>query len=1016
MAAEKFNEDTLSEKPAIEQLRRLRYKYIHGDQLDPELKEDCERKSRREVVLEGRLKTALARINPHLTDESIDKAIRKITHIAAESLLEANRIFHSFLISGISVDQDIGARRQKQTVHFIDFENVANNEFLAVNQFWIRHHKITDRLDIVIFVNGLPVVVIECKSPVARKTGILQAQRQLMRYQEEITQLFRFNEILIGCNLFAAKYGCIEADTEYYHEWKDPGDSQIPDMSDHPSVKEMLEMGLVDRKDISGHPPMQEILITGILKKQNLLDIIQNFIVFDYSKEEHRVIKKICRYKQFTAVNKIFHQVLYEPDKRGIIWHWQGSGKSLIMLFTAIKLRREQTKLKNPIILVVTDRKKLNRQITETFQNCRFPNPIKAEKMIHRELYDLLQSGVGMTVMTTIQKFRKFLQTPLSEAENIIVLTDEAHRTQYGFYALNLRKAFPHAAFFAFTGTPLDKRDRNTYRHFSPPGKKYLDRYDMRQSLEDEATVPIKYESRLANLQIVGASIDRLIKELFPDKSNKELAVIKQRYANLDTIQRAPKRIELIALDIVNHYTQKIGPNGFKAQIVAADRKTADMYKKALDKLIDPRWSTVVMTVDNDSPKEWKQRYRRSAKEEDYLTGKDIFQNPKNSLKFLVVCNKLLTGFDAPILQVMYLDQRIKEHTLLQAIARTNRPYPRKYYGLVVDYVGVGKELANALTIFDSEDLIGLFSVDDWERDVSYLKDVHQKAMEFFHKIKRNDNAAKVLQKCLEILKSEDMRSAFETDFRDFAKMVDVLMPDPVIDPYLDDFKFLGMIREGAKNLYRDERMSLENCSRKVEQLIHAHIQDAGVESLLEPIDITSPDFEEKLEIKVNDRARASHIEEAIRTTIETKIAQDPHFYESLEDKLEEIISEDSQRRKDDAEYLKNMLELGRQDTRREKIAQEKGLNLDEFAFYGLLEPFAYKLFGGDDEERCQLAKEFVKIIKESIVIDWVEKEDIKREIRRKIKDRLRKLSFSEEKLESFVAEIMDLASNRFNE
>lgn len=315
----KFNEDTLSEQPAIEQLKQLGYFYIHGDQLDPDLIEDCKRESRKEVILINRLKKKLADINPHLTEESIDKAVRKITHIHAESTLEANRIFHRNMISGVSIDQDIGARRQKQTVNFIDFKNIEKNEFLAVNQFWVRTHKIQDRPDIVLFINGIPVVVIECKSPVAKNKGVVNAQHQLIRYQEEIPHLFHTNELLIGCNLFGAKYGTIAVPIEHYHEWKDTGDNTFVNMAEHPSVKEMLTLGLIDEKNLSGHPPMQEVLMAGLLKKNNLLDIIQNFIVYDYSKEKQRVEKKVCRYQQYSAVNKIIHRVTNEDYKRGII-------------------------------------------------------------------------------------------------------------------------------------------------------------------------------------------------------------------------------------------------------------------------------------------------------------------------------------------------------------------------------------------------------------------------------------------------------------------------------------------------------------------------------------------------------------------------------------------------------------------------------------------------------------------------------------------------------------------------
>jgi type I restriction enzyme R subunit len=682
------------------------------------------------------------------------------------------------------------------------------------------------------------------------------------------------------------------------------------------------------------------------------------------------------------------------------------------MLFAATKLKREEKKLKNPNILIVTDRTKLDRQITGQFRDCNFPNPVQAKTS--KQLYSLLRGGTsGNTIMTTVQKFRGSYVKPLSEDENIIVLTDEAHRTQYGSFALNLRKALPNACFFAFTGTPLDKRDRNTYRHFSPPGERYLDRYDMQQSLEDHATVPIKYESRLTNLQVVGASIDALIRELFPEKKDKELAEIKRRYATIETIISAPRRIERIAMDIVEHFMGKIAPNGFKAQIVASERKTAVLYKDALDRLIDPSWSEIIMTVNNDDPLEWKKKYRRTAQEEDSISGKEMFLNPAHPLKFLIVCDKLLTGFDAPIEQVMYMDQRLKEHTLLQAVARTNRPYPRKNFGLIVDYIGVGRELVKSLAIFDKEDLKGLFSVDDIKREIACLQAFHGKAISFFKKVRREGKPQDVIQQCIEILKPEDVRAEFEEAFRSLAKSMDILMPDPAVDPYLDDFEFLGMVREGARNLYRDERLSLENCSKKVECLIHAHILDTGVEEILEPLDISAPDFEEKLEIKGSARAKASHVEQAIRDTIKSKIPEDPHFYESLFDRLESMIREDRARRKDEAGFLKDLMEIKKQEEGRGQTAKEKNLDSNEYAFYGMFAPYEEWLFGEDDKKRCDLAREIVQRITNRRVVDWTEKEDVKKEMRRELKDLLRKINFPEEDLELFVRELVELAEKR---
>jgi type I restriction enzyme R subunit len=411
----KFNEDTLSEQPAIEHLRRLKYDYVHGDELDSELKDVCERASRRDVVLTSRLKKKLAGINPHLTEESIDKAVRRVTHVQAEGLMEVNQKFHQDLIAGISIDQDIRARRQKQTVRFIDFQDPEKNEFLVVNQLWVKGPKETDRPDIVIFINGIPVIVIECKSPVAKQAGIGNAIEQLKRYQEEIPQLFHTNQLCIGLNLFGARYGTILSDEEFYHEWKIQGDEKLPNITDQPTVKEMLRLGLIKDEDLSDSPTAQEVLVAGILNKKNLLDIIQNFIVFE--QERARTVKKVCRYQQFTAVNKILKRVTTEDEKEGIIWHWQGSGKSLTMLFTSVKLRREEEKLKNPIILVVTDRIDLDDQISGTFRNCNFPNPIqiKENRGTHRRLYELLSQNVGQTILTTIFLFRKPLEIALCQ-------------------------------------------------------------------------------------------------------------------------------------------------------------------------------------------------------------------------------------------------------------------------------------------------------------------------------------------------------------------------------------------------------------------------------------------------------------------------------------------------------------------------------------------------------------------------------------------------------------------------
>jgi type I restriction enzyme R subunit len=1015
MARPIFNEDNLSEKPAIEQLRKLGYDCIHGDEFDPDLKDRCERISRREVILVERLKKKLKEINEGLAENTINKAIRRVTHIQAEGLIEANQKFHRDLIAGISIEQDTGGHRQKKTVRFIDFENPEKNEFLVVNQLWVKGPSETDRPDIIVFINGIPLVVIECKNPVAKQGGLDKALTQLIRYQKEIPQLFLTNQILIGLNLFGAKYGAVGAEIEHYHEWKDMANKNIPNMAEHPGVREMLELGLIKKEDLSDNPTAQEILIAGVLNRKNLLDIVQNFIVFEHERE--KTIKKVCRYQQFRAVNKMLRRVTEEDEKRGIVWHWQGSGKSLTMLFAAVKLRREEKKLKNPFIIVVTDRIDLDDQISRTFRNCNFPNPVQIKEKggTHRKLYDLLSGNVGQTILTTVFLFRKELKEPISEAENIIVMTDEAHRSQYGFYALNMRNALPNASFFAFTGTPLDKRDRNTYRHFSPVGERYLDAYSIKNAEDDKEIVRVKYESRLVQLQVVGKTLDQLFEELFHDRTEEEKALLKRKYGTIETLMKAERRIERIVRDIVEHFNDKIRPNGFKAQIVAPDREAVVKYKNELDKLIDPERSVVVMTISNNDSKEWKEKYRLTREQEKKI--KEAFIDPADPLEFLIVCDKLLTGFDAPVEQVMYLDQRLKEHTLLQAIARTNRTFARKNFGLVVDYAGVGRELAEALVIFDKEDLEGIFTTEDIKTELANLAYWHGAAMRFFENINRSSGKhQEILQKCMEILEPEDVRMRFDIVFKEVAKSMDFLLPDPVVNPFVADFRFLGSIREGAKNLYRDERLTLKDCSKKVEALIHAHIVDTGIEKILEPINITAPDFRERLESIGSTKAKASHVEYAIKETIAEKIAEDPAFYGSLKDRLEALIAEDREERKNAAAHLKRLLELRDEELRKESYAKSIGLeNAGELAFFGLFSEYRESLFHNSGEQ-VGFTKEIIQIIKDKRVIDWTEKEDIRREMRRMIRRQLKLKGFNKKDIEPLIYGIINLASIRLRD
>ena len=547
----------------------------------------------------------------------------------------------------------------------------------------------------------------------------------------------------------------------------------------------------------------------------------------------------MARYKQFMAVNKAMERIrtARKPRERGgVVWHTQGSGKSLSMLWLALKLRRDPDQ-ENPMIVLVTDRTALDRQISKTFLSCGFPNPERATSV--RNLRDLLSHPSGKTVMTTVQKFQELEEGEnghpvLSEGKNIFVMVDEAHRTQYRSLAANMRQALPNACFLGFTGTPIDKRDKSTIQTFGP----YIDTYTIEQAVADGATVPIFYESRLPEMRIVGRTLDQLFDQVFADRSKEEREAIKARYANEQTIAEAPRRIETICLDLLSHYAQFIQPNGFKAQVVAVSRDAAATYKETLDRLNGPE-SALIMSGGHNDP-ERLAKWHLEKHQHDALV--DRFLDKKDPLSILVVCDMLLTGFDAPVEQVMYLDSPLKEHTLLQAIARVNRRAEGKDYGLVVDYWGVSDALQEALAIFAPGDIKGAMEpkLDELPR----LQSRHRAAMRFFDKVKaKNDLAA-----CVKVLEPEDVRAEFDVAFRRFSQSMDMLLPDPRALPYNRDLVWLGKIRQVAKVRYHDPRLDISDAGAKVRKLIEDAIVADGIQILVKEVSILAPEFDEKLD------------------------------------------------------------------------------------------------------------------------------------------------------------------------
>ena len=997
-----WNEQQLAEYPAIELLESIGYSYVRPEALD------AERTNLKETVLAGRLATVLKRLNPWLSEPNVSRAVSSISQIQSNSLAEANQKVYTALTYGTSLPQDRGDGIKHYTVRFFDFNVPSRNEWIVTRQYRVFGSKHRIICDIVAFVNGLPIVVIECKSPTIGDTWKKEAINQLHRYQEVhprwkglgAPRLFHTAQILIGTCCEGAIYGTVGTQARFFLEWREP----------YPLTAKQLE-GKIGRI-----PKPQDILLYGLLEPHNLLDIVRNFVVFEV--EGGRAVRKLVRYKQFIAVNRAMHRILSaaEPRKRGgVVWHTQGSGKSLTMLWLALKLRRDELQ-QQPTIVIVTDRTKLDLQISGVFTACGFPNPERA-KSVHA-LREILKHATGKTVITTIQKFQELasgdslvrksaVHPTLTRAANIFVMVDEAHRTQYASLAANMRNALPNACFFGFTGTPIDKMDRSTFQTFGS----YIDTYTIDQAVQDGATVPIFYEGRLPKLQIVGQTMDQIFDRVFADHSEEERLAIKKLYANQRSIAEAPRRIESICLDLMQHFEQFIAPNRFKAQVVTTSRHTAVTYKETLDRLNGPESALIISSNHNDDAR--MAQWRLPKVEQDRLI--ERFKDREDRLSILVVCDMLLTGFDAPAEQAMYLDAPLKEHTLLQAIARVNRPYSDvKTFGLIVDYWGVSVDLQAALSVFSSADVQqALRPISD---ELPRLQSRHARAMRFFHSVEDKSD----LEACLRVLDTEDIRAEFDLAFRKFSQAMDMLLPDPRALPFQRDFRWLGKIRGIARARYMDGRLDLSGCGEKVRKLINDAVVADSVEILVKEVQLFSTEFDRKLDALSTDRAKASEMEHAIRHEINVRVAENPALYESLRKRLEEIIEQRRMERLDDAKQLSLLSNLRDELTSERARADEIGLGPRGFAFYGILQQRCPNEGCGDADAYNVVSRDLAQLIDDDItpsteIVDWEQKEDVQRQIRRLIKRRLREGGVDKDKIESLAVDLLALAKVRID-
>ena len=855
-----------------------------------------------ELLVEPWLRDALIRLNPEiaarpdLADEVLYKLRAIVLSVRSDGLIRANEEMAAWMRGERSMP--FGPNNAHVPVRLIDFDDLARNDFVLTRQFTFRAGPAERRADLVLLVNGLPLVLIEAKTPVKKCISWVDGALQVHEdYEKFVPELFVCNVFSVATEGKEFRYGSIGLPVKDWGPWNLDGGAGDTRGQTHPlkSLRQSVE---------------------SMLRPQVVLDILASFTLFATDKKKRR-IKIICRYQQYEAANKIVERVLAGQPKKGLIWHFQGSGKSLLMVFAAQKLRMHP-RLKNPTVLIVVDRIDLDTQITGTFTGADIPNLEKADS--REKLQQLLAQDVRKIIITTIFKFG---ETPngkagaLNERSNIIALVDEAHRTQEGDLGRKMREALPNAFLFGLTGTPINRADRNTFYAFGADEdeKGYLSRYGFEESIRDGATLRLHFEPRLVDLHIDKAAIDEAYKDLTGGLSDLDRDNLAKTAAKMAVLVKTPERIRRICEDIVQHYQSKVEPNGFKGQIVTFDRESCLLFKAELDKLLPAEATDIVMSVQPGDRKERPEyvRYDRSRDEEERLL--DRFRDPADPLKLIIVTAKLLTGFDAPILQAMYLDKPLRDHTLLQAICRVNRTYSeQKTHGLVVDYLGIFDDVAAALE-FDDQSVKQVIS------NIQELKDklpeAMQKCLAFFPGVDRSQQGYEGLIAAQQCLPNNDTRDAFAAEYSVLARIWEALSPDPLLGQYETDYKWLSQIYQSVQPSSGHGKLIWHSLGAKTIELIH---QNVHVDAIRDDLDTLVLDADLLEAVLSNpDPKKAKEIEIKLKRRLR-KHQGNPKF-KDLSERLDALKERFESGQINSVDFLKQLLQIAKETLQAEREA-----------------------------------------------------------------------------------------------
>ena len=842
-----------------------------------------------DVLVEPWVREALIRLNPEIAaqpdraDEVLYKLRAIVLAVRSDGLIRANEEFTAWLRGERSMP--FGQNNEHVPIRLIDFDNLDQNQYVVTQQFTFRAGSAERRADLVLLVNGLPLVLIEAKTPTRSAVSWVDGAVQVHDdYEKHVPELF-------VCNVFSVA----TEGKEYRY-----GSLGLP-------IKDWGPWNLEDDGDALKHPLKGlKLAAESMLRPHVVLDILANFTLFATNKKKQR-IKIICRYQQYEAANKIVERVLAGYPKKGLIWHFQGSGKSLLMVFAAQKLRLHP-RLKNPTVLIVVDRVDLDTQITGTFTGADIPNLEKADS--RDKLRQLLAQDVRKIIITTIFKFGE-ADGVLNDRGNIIALVDEAHRTQEGDLGRKMRDALPNAFLFGLTGTPINRFDRNTFYAFGAEedDKGYLSRYGFEESIRDGATLKLHFEPRLLELNIDKAAIDAAFKEMTGGLSDLDRDNLGKTAAKMAVLVKTPERIRRVCEDIVQHFQSKVEPNGFKGQIVTFDRESCLLYKQELDKLLPPAASDIVMTVNANEPQ--YKAYARTRDEEERLL--DRFRDPNDPLKLIIVTSKLLTGFDAPILQAMYLDKPLRDHTLLQAICRVNRTYSeQKTHGLIVDYLGIFDDVAKALE-FDDKSVMAVVS------NIQELKDrlpeAMQKCLAFFAGVDRTVEGYEGLIAAQQCLPNNEVRDNFAVEYSLLNKLCEAISPDPILGEYEKDYKWLSQVYQSVQPSSGHGKLIWHSLGAKTIELIHQNVHVDAVRDDLDTL-VLDADLLEAV-LSNPDPKKAKEIEIKVARRLRKHLGN-PKF-KALSERLDALRDRFESGVLNSVEFLKQLLQLAKEVLQAEK-------------------------------------------------------------------------------------------------